>query len=224
MSETCKPSVSHVTIESQPLKPGDNVRCIKGKSSYGDSWNLNEADIYTVKSVNGKIVKLYNEPLGYYKNRFVKVLSPHEALPGDIVRCEYADKTCNLLEKGKHYTFRSSTLPKGELVVLYGLSQQWSADRFSLVSRAEEPQNETNPKIVDEAEDVVNNPSHYTTGGIENIDYIKAKLTEEQYQGFLLGNALKYLGRANHKSNFDQDLGKAQFYVNRLVKERERHD
>jgi hypothetical protein len=29
------------------------------------------------------------------------------------------------------------------------------------------------------------NPDHYMTGGIETIDFIKAKLTEEQFKGYL---------------------------------------
>ncbi len=34
--------------------------------------------------------------------------------------------------------------------------------------------------------------SYYDAGGIEVLDIIKAKLTSEQYQGYLLGNAIKY--------------------------------
>lgn len=41
--------------------------------------------------------------------------------------------------------------------------------------------------------------SYYDAGGIETLDIIKAKLTPEQYSGFLLGNALKYQCRYNWK-------------------------
>lgn len=34
--------------------------------------------------------------------------------------------------------------------------------------------------------------SYYDAGGIETLDVIKAKLTPEQYQGYLQGNAIKY--------------------------------
>ncbi len=37
------------------------------------------------------------------------------------------------------------------------------------------------------------------TGGIETIDFIKAKLTEEQFKGYLAGNVIKYLSRFEHK-------------------------
>ncbi len=42
--------------------------------------------------------------------------------------------------------------------------------------------------------------SYYDAGGIETLDIIKAKLTPEQYEGYLLGNALKYQSRMMHKS------------------------
>lgn len=40
----------------------------------------------------------------------------------------------------------------------------------------------------------------------------KAKLTPEQYKGWLLGNLLKYSCRANHKGQFSRDIEKACIY------------
>ncbi len=40
---------------------------------------------------------------------------------------------------------------------------------------------------------------HYDAGGFETLDVIKAKLTPEQYEGFLLGNIIKYSCRLNFK-------------------------
>src|SRR6056297_1685231 len=42
-------------------------------------------------------------------------------------------------------------------------------------------------------------PDHYKTGGIETIDYMRAKLTPEQMEGYLLGNIMKYLSRFGYK-------------------------
>ncbi len=61
-------------------------------------------------------------------------------------------------------------------------------------------------------EDNVNSPSHYTAGGIEVIDYLKMKLTPEEFAGFCKGNVIKYTSRANLK-NGDEDLKKAAFYA-----------
>lgn len=56
--------------------------------------------------------------------------------------------------------------------------------------------------------------SYYDAGGIETLDIIKAKLTPEQYQGYLLGNAIKYLCRANFKtSESERDVEKAANYA-----------
>lgn len=65
--------------------------------------------------------------------------------------------------------------------------------------------------------DMVNHPPHYKVGGIETIDYIQAKLTDEEFSGYCKGNALKYISRANHKKDATEDLRKAVWYLERLV-------
>lgn len=65
----------------------------------------------------------------------------------------------------------------------------------------------------------VHSPDHYTAGGIEVIDYLKAKLTPEEYRGFLRGNAIKYLSRAGLKGSSHTDYRKAQWYLEQLANE-----
>lgn len=64
------------------------------------------------------------------------------------------------------------------------------------------------------ANDTVNNPSHYNTGGIETLDYIKAKVKD--YPSYAIGNIMKYITRYEHKNGIE-DLKKAQFYLNDLI-------
>jgi hypothetical protein len=62
------------------------------------------------------------------------------------------------------------------------------------------------------AADPVNHPAHYKVGGVETIDFIEAKgLT------YHLGNAVKYISRADHKGNRLQDLAKAKWYLERAI-------
>ena len=70
-------------------------------------------------------------------------------------------------------------------------------------------------------EDVVNSPKHYTVGGHEAIDVIKAKLTSEEFRGFCKGNTLKYLMRANYKNKHDEDLKKADWYLSKEIEQSE---
>jgi len=65
--------------------------------------------------------------------------------------------------------------------------------------------------------DMVEKPEHYVAGGIETIDYIQAKLTPEQYRGYLLGQVMKYTSRAGKKHDELEDLRKAQWYLARLI-------
>ena len=60
--------------------------------------------------------------------------------------------------------------------------------------------------------DPVNHPAHYKVGGIETIDFIEAKAL-----GYHLGNAVKYITRADHKGNRLQDLQKAKWYIDRAI-------
>ncbi|WP_270997033.1 DUF3310 domain-containing protein [Listeria seeligeri] len=72
--------------------------------------------------------------------------------------------------------------------------------------------------VKNENNDNINNPSHYTAGGIETLDYIKAKVKD--YPSYAAGNILKYVSRYSHKNGIE-DLKKAQFYLNDLIKEME---
>lgn len=61
--------------------------------------------------------------------------------------------------------------------------------------------------------DFVNNPPHYTFGEIEVIDAI-----EDWGLTYHEGNAIKYIARARHKYNYKQDIKKAIWYLNRILK------
>jgi hypothetical protein len=66
--------------------------------------------------------------------------------------------------------------------------------------------------------DVVNSPPHYNNGGVECIDYIQQQLGPERFLGYLEGNTIKYLHRWKYKNGIE-DLRKARWYLERLIKE-----
>lgn len=56
--------------------------------------------------------------------------------------------------------------------------------------------------------------NYYDAGGIESLDIIQAKITPEEYLGFLKGTALRYLLRAPFKHSAQgRDLEKAANYT-----------
>ena len=67
--------------------------------------------------------------------------------------------------------------------------------------------------------DLVNRPDHYNNGAIEAIEAIKASMPEHEFNGYLKGNALKYLWRYDYKGKPVEDLGKCKWYIERLIKE-----
>lgn len=60
--------------------------------------------------------------------------------------------------------------------------------------------------------DNVNKPAHYL-GKIETIDFIRDKLTPDQFEGYCIGNAVKYLSRYRKKGAPLEDLQKAAVYL-----------
>lgn len=64
--------------------------------------------------------------------------------------------------------------------------------------------------------DMVNNPPHYTQGGIECIDAMEAAYGTEAVIMFCMCNAFKYQWRFNNK-NGREDILKCQWYQNKMV-------
>ena len=65
----------------------------------------------------------------------------------------------------------------------------------------------------------VNHPSHYTQGGIECIDAMKAATVgKPSFEAVLVGNVIKYLWRYEAKNGLE-DIEKALWYLTRLHKE-----
>lgn len=60
--------------------------------------------------------------------------------------------------------------------------------------------------------DNVSRPKHYTAGGIECIDAIRAALGPDGFRSYCIGNVLKYNWRYRLK-NGAEDLRKAQVYL-----------
>lgn len=74
-----------------------------------------------------------------------------------------------------------------------------------------------NPGVYEYPEhDVVNKPKHYCShpSGIEAI-----QVTE--HMSFCIGNAIKYLWRADLKNDAIEDMKKAIWYINREIERRE---
>ena len=71
------------------------------------------------------------------------------------------------------------------------------------------------PKKVDPVEQ----PDHYNKGAIEAIEAIKASMPTNEFNGYLKGNALKYLWRYDYKGKPMEDLRKCRWYIDRLIKE-----
>jgi len=118
--------------------------------------------------------------------------------------------------KAEDIAIRFNTTKQHVYVVRYNMRKVGK----ELLKKKELPQTALTPSIVqkhfgvdiDKAHDPVNQPSHYKVGGIETIDFIEAKGLN-----YNLGNAIKYITRADHKGSKAQDLAKAIWYLRREI-------
>ena len=89
-----------------------------------------------------------------------------------------------------------------------------------LIGKPEQPEiNFVKVERNDEVEptnDAVQHPSHYTQGGIECIEAIKASMTADGFCDYCKGNIIKYIWRWRDKGGAE-DLRKASVYLNWLI-------
>ena len=64
--------------------------------------------------------------------------------------------------------------------------------------------------------DAVNHPTHYTSGGVECIEAIRASMTADGFCDYCKGNIIKYIWRWRGKGGIE-DLKKAQVYLGWLI-------
>lgn len=101
---------------------------------------------------------------------------------------------------------------------------------YKIVPNSEQPDDALHELMAQT--DNVDHPSHYTSGGIECIDamkamlagYEQAKIATKFYWHFLSGQVLKYLWRWPLKERPLQDLKKARWYLDRLIDDVEKQD
>jgi hypothetical protein len=74
-------------------------------------------------------------------------------------------------------------------------------------------------RALESVPDPVKRPAHYTRGDVEVIDFIDQTLDgyDDPRVAHYVGCAIKYLARAPHKGNTQQDLEKAEWYLRRAI-------
>jgi len=66
--------------------------------------------------------------------------------------------------------------------------------------------------------------NYYDVGGIETLEFIKAKLTKEELKGYYKGNIIKYSSRMSFKGTPERDAEKIEYYSRFLNEEMRKPD
>lgn len=77
--------------------------------------------------------------------------------------------------------------------------------------------NVTATTVATKPEDVVNHPNHYAPNGVDSFMHMKDQMGKAAFDGFLQGNAIKYVQRYAFKGKPAEDLCKAAFYLFHLA-------
>lgn len=102
-------------------------------------------------------------------------------------------------------------------------STQMKLDAYLLIRRLQDGRDLLTGEMPT-THDPVNHPSHYTQGGVECIDALKAAtMGLKGIEAVCTANAIKYLWRWKQK-NGAEDLRKAVWYIHRLIDEAEARD
>jgi hypothetical protein len=132
---------------------------------------------------------------------FIASLQPTEIDYKKAVLSRFHRAVCNIDTKGMYsVTFGGNVTEK-----VHDKISAWKFAYYTILNLDSEQINTEQP-------DMVNHPKHYNVDGYEVIDIIDAfKLN------FNMGNALKYLLRADRKGNKLQDINKAIWYLQREI-------
>ena len=139
-----------------------------------------------------------------------------------VRRAAYRDanwnRLCAKLGKKPDEEFKVAEVQFGySSIVLEGVEKrEWYAPYFEKVAT---------PPVISESNTLDNNmvtkPKHYEFfEGVEAITIIARSMTEKQFAGYCMGNALKYHLRAGKKFNTEEDLKKADYYKELFQKHR----
>ena len=92
---------------------------------------------------------------------------------------------------------------------------EWSDDKLAIAY------DHVYKNMYENVPDMVNHPQHYTQGGIECIDALKAATVGKRgIEAVCVANVIKYLWRYEEKNGIE-DVCKAKWYIEHLLKELE---
>ena len=103
---------------------------------------------------------------------------------------------------------------------------RWSDDKLTIAydhvyKNSEARLGGSHLEIDDDGHDMVSHPKHYTQGGIECIDALKAATVGKRViEAVCVANVVKYLWRYEEKNGIE-DVRKAKLYIERLLNELE---
>lgn len=147
------------------------------------------------------------------KNDKIKTPIARIIIGGSAAKPYYSIQYFDPTDKEFHIGFSSYAL---------NYVQEWLCENFEIVNEPTcipyiSPKDRVNQNDeVKPTNDAVQHPSHYTQGGIECIEAIRASMTADGFCDYCKGNIIKYIWRWRDKGGVE-DLKKASVYLDWLI-------
>lgn len=134
-------------------------------------------------------------------------------IQSDVTNSEWG-QVCKALGFNPYGAFTvASNSGNGSLYVEELGTYCWSPMYFQLADPLAAVPLPPAPVTTTRTSDAVDKPKHYQFfPDLEAIEVIARSMTQEQFYGYTLGNALKYRLRAGAKDDLQQDIAKAKKY------------
>lgn len=127
------------------------------------------------------------------------------------IKCIDNFQAHNELTLGKLYDVLHTYTRSYEIINDMDGQEKYMKERFEVIPNIDDViKDKRKENVPPRSIEHVNHPNHYNKGKFEVIEVI-----EDWGLGFNLGNAIKYIGRCEHKENKKQDLEKALWYIKR---------
>ena len=203
-------------IDGCPLRKPDDGSCrwnnLSDKSTE-DCYHFLERLIGKPKQPEINFVKAERKDEVDDKNDKIKTPIARIIIGGSAAKPYYSIQYFDPTDKEFHIGFSSYAL---------NYVQEWLCENFEIVNEPTcipyiSPKDRVNQNDeVEPTNNAVQHPSHYTQGGIECIDAIRASMTADGFCDYCKGNIIKYIWRWRDKGGVE-DLRKASVYLDWLI-------
>ena len=92
-------------------------------------------------------------------------------------------------------------------------SHYWGREDSFIKKDRDDAEEETSKTVEQHSLGTADDATHYQLSAMQPLQIMQTLMSPDEFRGFLLGNAIKYLARKDYKGQYDSDVNKARQYL-----------